>query len=92
MPPSCVGFVGLCLNGELRDCKVPHEDRCHDEREICPTHMAQVQTCDCTSTKEKSILLKKFFSYMCAHNHFPFLKHLNVAVTNVLGYHFSYSL
>ena len=73
MPPSYVGFVGLCLNGELRDCEVPHENRCHDKREICPVHSAQVQTCDCTSSSARiSKIPKALALWKHPHTkHFP---------------------
>ena len=54
-------------------------------------HMPQVQTCDdCTSANKKSSW-KRLMSYMCAQNHLPFLKHISVKMTNLLGSHFLYS-
>ena len=46
--------------------------------------MAQMQSCECTSAKNKSSWRR-----LLSHNHLPFLKHLSVAVTSRLrGKHY----
>ena len=47
-----------------------------------------INTC---SAKEKTALFKRrLLCYICAHNHPPILKHMSVAMTNLLGIYFLY--
>ena len=53
--------MGLGLLSKFDLLALPStRDSCHEKRQVFPGHMAQVQTRDdCTSAKEKIILLKK---------------------------------
>ena len=61
---------------------------CHDNSEAFLGHMAQTQTCNCPSLKQSPI--DEGYSLVRVHatNRLPFLKHLSVAVINLLMYHF----
>ena len=48
-------------------------------------HMAQVQTYNCPSAKDKSSW-RRLLSYVCAHSRLTFFKHLSVAVTDRLPF------
>ena len=63
-------------------------DPCHDNIEAFLGHMAQTQTCNCPSLKQSPI--NEGYSLVRVHatNRLPFLKHLSVAVINLLMYHF----
>jgi hypothetical protein len=48
------------------------------KNQVILSHMvAQVQTCHCTSVKEKPTQ-RRLLSYTCAHSHLSFLKHLRL--------------
>jgi hypothetical protein len=59
-------------------------DPCDDRIESFSGHMAQVQSCDCTSANEKSPW-RRLLSYMCSFICLPFLKHLCVTAAKLLG-------
>ena len=65
----------------------------HDKSGTFPSHMAQMETCDCTSLMEK--YLWRRLNLVCvhtAHNGLPFLKHPSVPETNWHGIHLPYLL
>ena len=70
--------------------KIKTRDPRHDKTKPCSGHMAKVQTCDdCRSAKEKSSW-RRFLSYKYVHTQLPSISSsMSVAVTYLLGSHFS---